>query len=81
VIGIEIARRNYLLYLPLPHRIKSRLLTPVSRAKPDRIDRALNEAIYSHQRFRVERRLGGWPFTRHWAAVLALEARRLPESR
>jgi len=47
VIGIEIARRNFLLYLLLPHRIKSRLLTPTSRAKLDRINRAFNEAIYS----------------------------------
>ena len=47
MIDIEIGRRNYLLYLLLPHRIKSRLLTPVSRAKLDRINRAFNEAIYS----------------------------------
>jgi ubiquinone/menaquinone biosynthesis C-methylase UbiE len=47
VIGIEIGRRNYLLYLLLPHRLKSRLLTAASRAKLDRINRAFNETIYS----------------------------------
>jgi ubiquinone/menaquinone biosynthesis C-methylase UbiE len=47
VIRIEIGRRHYLLYLLLPHRIKARLLTPASRAKLDRINRAFNEAIYS----------------------------------
>jgi SAM-dependent methyltransferase len=169
VIRIEIGRRNYLLYLVLPHRLKSRLLTPASRAKLDRINRAFNETIYSgagasaydqihryaedeqheyparplvaevwpesgygralevgagsgyfttliarhaervialepvadmqevlkarcraegwipysrrlirdpERRFRVERRIGRWPVFRHWAAVLAVEARR-----
>jgi ubiquinone/menaquinone biosynthesis C-methylase UbiE len=47
VIGIEIGRRNYLLYLLLPHRIKARLLSPDSRAKLDRINRAFNETLYS----------------------------------
>ena len=47
MIRIEIGRRNYLLYLLLPHRLKSRLLTPASRAKLDRINRAFNETIYS----------------------------------
>jgi ubiquinone/menaquinone biosynthesis C-methylase UbiE len=47
VIRIEIGRRNYLLYLVLPHRLKSRLLTPDSRTKLDRINRAFNETIYS----------------------------------
>ncbi len=47
MIDIEIGRRNYLLYLLLPHRLKSRLLTPASRAKLDRINRAFNETIYS----------------------------------
>jgi len=47
VIRIEIGRRNYLLYLLLPHHLKSRLLTPASRAKLDRINRAFNETIYS----------------------------------
>lgn len=47
MIGIEIGRRNYLLYLLLPHRLKSRLLTPASHAKLDRINRAFNETIYS----------------------------------
>jgi len=47
VIRIEIGRRNYLLYLLLPHRLKSRLLTPDSRGRLDRINRAFNETIYS----------------------------------
>lgn len=47
MIRIEIGQRNYLLYLLLPHRMKSRLLTPASRAKLDCINRAFNEAIYS----------------------------------
>jgi ubiquinone/menaquinone biosynthesis C-methylase UbiE len=47
VIRIEIGRCNYLLYLLLPHRLKSRLLTPDSRAKLDRVNRAFNETIYS----------------------------------
>ena len=47
MIRIEIGRRNYLLYLLLPHRIKSRLLTPSSRAKLDRINRGFNETLYS----------------------------------
>ncbi|HMH75104.1 MAG TPA: class I SAM-dependent methyltransferase, partial [Candidatus Udaeobacter sp.] len=47
MIRIEIGRRNYLLYLLLPHHLKSRLLTPASRAKLDRINRAFNETIYS----------------------------------
>lgn len=47
MIPIEIGRRHYLLYLLLPHRMKSRLLTPASRAKLDRINRAFNETIYS----------------------------------
>ena len=47
MIGIEIGRRNYLLYLLLPHRIQSRLLTAACRAKLDRITRAFNETIYS----------------------------------
>jgi ubiquinone/menaquinone biosynthesis C-methylase UbiE len=40
VIRIEIGRRYHLLYLRLPHRMKSRLLTPASRAKLDRISGA-----------------------------------------
>jgi ubiquinone/menaquinone biosynthesis C-methylase UbiE len=47
VIRIEIGRRNYRLYLVLPHRLKSRLLTSASPAKLDRINRAFNETIYS----------------------------------
>jgi SAM-dependent methyltransferase len=37
--------------------------------------------LAADRRFRAEARLGRWPVFRHWAAVLALEARRLPESR
>ncbi|HXJ80537.1 MAG TPA: methyltransferase domain-containing protein [Candidatus Methylomirabilis sp.] len=47
MIGIEIARRNYLLYLLLPHRTKMMLLTEDSRRKLDGINRETNEAIYS----------------------------------
>jgi ubiquinone/menaquinone biosynthesis C-methylase UbiE len=47
MIRIEIGRRNYLRYLLLPHRLKARLLTPASRAKPEGINRAFNEAFYS----------------------------------
>lgn len=47
MIGIEIAQRNFLLYLLLPHRIESHLLTPASRAKLDRFNRSFNEAMYS----------------------------------
>lgn len=148
MIRIEIGRRNYLLYLLLPHRMKSRLLTPASRAKLDRINRAFNETLYSgagassydriHRYAEDEQHEyparplvadilpeGGygralevgagsgylaaelpavvptasvdtafviqslhhlhdreWVFVfRHWAAVLAIETRRLPESR
>lgn len=47
MIRIEIGRRHYLLYLLLPHPLKSRLLTPASRAKLDRINRGFNETMYS----------------------------------
>jgi ubiquinone/menaquinone biosynthesis C-methylase UbiE len=47
VIRIEIGRRNYLLYLLLPHRLKSRLLTPGSRAQLDSINRGFNDTLYS----------------------------------
>ncbi|HSB42770.1 MAG TPA: class I SAM-dependent methyltransferase [Methylomirabilota bacterium] len=47
MIRIEIGRRNYLLYLLLPHRLKSRMLTPASRVRLDRINRAFNETLYS----------------------------------
>ena len=47
MIRIEIGRRHYLLYLLLPHPLKSRLLTAASRAKLDRINRTFNETIYS----------------------------------
>jgi ubiquinone/menaquinone biosynthesis C-methylase UbiE len=47
VIRIEIGRRHYLPYLLLPHPLKSRLLTPASRVKLERINRTFNETIYS----------------------------------
>jgi SAM-dependent methyltransferase len=47
MIGIEIGRRNYLLYLLLPHTAKTRLLTAASRGRLDRINRDANEAIYA----------------------------------
>ncbi len=47
MIRIDIGRRHYLLYLLLPHPLKSRLLTAASRAKLDRINRAFNERMYS----------------------------------
>jgi SAM-dependent methyltransferase len=47
VIRIEIGRSHYLLYLLLPHPLKSRLLTAASRAKLERINRSFNDTIYS----------------------------------
>ena len=47
MIRIEIGRRHYLLYLLLPHPLKSRLLTAASRVKLERINRTFNETIYS----------------------------------
>ncbi|HWN15828.1 MAG TPA: methyltransferase domain-containing protein, partial [Candidatus Dormibacteraeota bacterium] len=47
MIRIEIGRRHYLLYLLLPHPLKSRLLTAGSRAKLERINRSFNDTIYS----------------------------------
>jgi ubiquinone/menaquinone biosynthesis C-methylase UbiE len=47
VITIEIGRRNYLLYLLLPHPQKVALLSPGSRASLDRINRGFNEGLYS----------------------------------
>jgi SAM-dependent methyltransferase len=47
VIRIEIGRRNYLLYLLLPHPVKSRLLTVGSRVRLERINRVFNETLYS----------------------------------
>ncbi len=44
---IEIGRRNYLLYLILPHPLKVALLSADARAKLDRINRAFNERAYS----------------------------------
>ena len=44
---IEIGRRNYLLYLILPHHVKTALLSESSRAKLDTINRLFNETAYS----------------------------------
>src|SRR5207249_4380769 len=44
---IEIGRRNYLLYLVLPHPVKMALLSRASRAKLDVINRLFNETVYS----------------------------------
>jgi ubiquinone/menaquinone biosynthesis C-methylase UbiE len=49
LIRIEIAERNYLLYLLLPHPAKIALLSPASRERLDRINRGVNESIYSGQ--------------------------------
>jgi len=50
MIDIEIGRRNYLLYLLLPHLSKTSLLTEASRLKLDRINQVVNEAIHSGER-------------------------------
>jgi SAM-dependent methyltransferase len=50
MIDIEIGRRNYLLYLLLPHLSKTSLLTEDSRLKLDRINQLVNEAIHSGER-------------------------------
>jgi ubiquinone/menaquinone biosynthesis C-methylase UbiE len=50
MIGIEIGRRNYLLYLLLPHLTKMALLTERSSRELDRINRDVNEDIYSGER-------------------------------
>ena len=47
MIRIEIGKRNYLLYLLLPHPLKMALLPPESRRKLDQINRRFNEALYS----------------------------------
>lgn len=47
MMRIEIGRRNYLLYLVLPHPLKVALLSPASRGKLDRINRGFNEGLYS----------------------------------
>lgn len=47
MIQIEIGRHHYLLYLLLPHPLKVSLLSPASRDKLDRINRAFNETLYS----------------------------------
>src|SRR3989442_6966464 len=44
---IEIGRRNYLLYLVLPHPMKTALLSKGSRAKLDTVNRLFNETAYS----------------------------------
>lgn len=50
MIRIEIGKRNYLLYLILPHPVKIALLTPASRVKLDRINQVSNERIFSEDR-------------------------------
>ena len=50
MIDIEIGRRNYLLYLLLPHLSKTSLLTEDSRLRLDRINQLVNEAIHSGER-------------------------------
>jgi len=47
---IEIGRRNYLLYLVLPHRLKMALISPESRAKLDQINSGYNEHAFSGDR-------------------------------
>ena len=44
---IEIGRRNYLLYLILPHPVKMALLSEASRARLDAINRLFNATAYS----------------------------------
>lgn len=48
-LRIEIARRNYLLYLLLSHPRKMALLSPASRLELDEINRRFNERLYSGQ--------------------------------
>ena len=50
MIEIEIGRRNYLLYLLLPHPSKISRLTGDSRRTLDRINQVVNEAIHSGER-------------------------------
>ncbi len=47
MIRIEIGEQRFLLYLLLPHPLKMACLSPASREKLDRINREVNEAIYS----------------------------------
>jgi len=47
---IEIGRRNYLLYLVLPHRLKMALLSQESRARLDQINSGFNEHAFSGDR-------------------------------
>jgi SAM-dependent methyltransferase len=47
VIRIEIGERRFLFYLLLSHPLKMACLSPASRQKLDRINREVNEAIYS----------------------------------
>ena len=50
---IEIGRRNYLLYLILPHPVKMALLSEASRARLDAINRLFNETAYSGESART----------------------------
>ena len=57
---IEIGRRNYLLYLVLPHRLKMALISPESRAKLDQINSGYNEHAFSGDRAEQYDRLRGY---------------------
>ena len=60
MIRIEIGRRNYLLYLLLPHPLKLALLSPASRERLDRINRRFNEEIYSGEGAAAYDRIHGY---------------------
>ena len=60
MIRIEIGRRNYLLYLLLPHPLKLALLSPASRERLDRINRRSNEEIYSGEGAAAYDRIHGY---------------------
>jgi len=47
MLRIDIPKRNYLLYLVLPHPVKIALLTPASRTMLDRVNREANEQSFS----------------------------------
>jgi SAM-dependent methyltransferase len=46
VLRIEVGARHFLLYLLLPHPLKQALLSPGSRARLDRINRAARESVF-----------------------------------
>jgi len=77
---IEIGKRNYLLCLILSHPLKVALLSPASRARPDRINWVCNERLYSGEGVRgraLELEAGGGYSTPliacHARAVLVVE--------